>query len=358
MELGRRGWGRVDPNPMVGCVVVRDGRAVAEGWHREVGGPHAEVEALREAGEAARGACVYVSLEPCAHEGRTPPCTRALIAAGVARVVYGAADPGERSGGGSAVLRAAGIDVRGPLLTEEQALRENPAFFARARGRAPWVELKLALSLDGAIAARAGERTVLTGPEAGEETHRLRAGVQGIMVGVGTVLADDPLLTARGEPKPRTPPLRIILDTHARTPPTARLMRDVQREGDVLVFVGESAPQARIELLRRAGGEVVRLPGGSAGTGSSGLDLGAALAELGARGVACVLCEGGARVARSLLSDGRVDRMHLVFTPRFLGPTGLPGVQGVDPGGAGRWELGEEPLAFGSDLWTRWERAA
>ena len=172
LEIGRRGWGRVHPNPTVGCVLVRDGEVVGEGWHSDLGGPHAEVHALREAGERARGATVYVSLEPCDHFGRTPPCSAALLDAGVARVVYGAADPGEVSSGGADRLRAGGVDVVGPVLDLRDARRENPAFFFNHERKATFVALKLAQTLDGRIAEAPGRRTAITGPEARREARR------------------------------------------------------------------------------------------------------------------------------------------------------------------------------------------
>ncbi|HVH13374.1 MAG TPA: bifunctional diaminohydroxyphosphoribosylaminopyrimidine deaminase/5-amino-6-(5-phosphoribosylamino)uracil reductase RibD, partial [Longimicrobium sp.] len=221
IELAWRGWGRVAPNPLVGCVIVRDdGEVVGEGWHSEYGQAHAEVEALRAAGEAARGATAYVSLEPCSHHGKTPPCTDALIAAGVRSVVFGGFDPNPRARGGAEVLRAAEIDVAGGV--EEAAVRDQNAVFFHAHSPAgadrPFVALKLAMSLDARIADRDGGSVWITGPEARAETHRLRAGYDAVAVGIGTARADDPQLTVRDIPVPRrasasptdrgSPPLR------------------------------------------------------------------------------------------------------------------------------------------------------
>ncbi|HYR07316.1 MAG TPA: bifunctional diaminohydroxyphosphoribosylaminopyrimidine deaminase/5-amino-6-(5-phosphoribosylamino)uracil reductase RibD, partial [Longimicrobium sp.] len=212
IALAANGWGRVAPNPMVGCVIVRDGEVVGEGWHTEYGQPHAEVEALRAAGDRARGATAYVSLEPCSHWGKTPPCTDALIAAGVRRVVFGAFDPNPKAQGGAEVLRAAEIEVAGGV--EEPAVHDQNAVFFHAHSPAgqerPFVALKLAMSLDARIADRDGRSVWITGEASRAEVHRLRAGYDGIAVGIGTALADDPLLTVRGAVEPRVPPVRIV----------------------------------------------------------------------------------------------------------------------------------------------------
>jgi len=363
IELGRRGWGRVHPNPMVGCLIVRDGVIVAEGWHREFGGPHAEIEALRSAGDEARGATAYVSLEPCAHKGKTPPCTLALLEAGVSRVVYGAADPGAESGGGGRELRRAGVDVVGPVVGDRRARAENPGFFSGRLGR-PWVELKLALSLDGSIAGAAGERTPVTSSEAWAEVHRLRAGFDAVMVGGRTARIDDPLLTARGQPVPRVPPVRIVLDPLAQLPAGARLLSE--GEGNVIVMALSSAPPSRVEALRDRGVEVLECaPDETAATGEPRagstsaaekepgplLQLEGALEILGRRGIRTLLCEGGGRLATGLLNAGLVDRLHLVIAPVFFGPTGVPAFSGVRGGPGGAWTPSQAPRTFGVDHW-------
>ncbi len=316
--LARRGRGRVEPNPRVGCVLVRDGRVVGEGWHREFGGPHAEVEALREAGEDARESTAYVSLEPCDHAGKTPACSRALLEAGVARLVYGAADPGDESGGGARRIREAGVEVVGPVLDAEEGRRDNPSFFHRARTGSPYVTLKLAVSLDGGIAAAPGRRTNLTGDRARAEVHRLRARHQAVLVGSGTVEVDDPLLTVREGAPPRVPPTRVVLDTDARTPPDATLFRDVD-EAPVLLFVGLDAPDGAVDGLREAGAEVVRVP-----PGPDGLSLEPVFEELWSRELRSILCEGGGVLASSLLRAGRIHRIHLFLAPTILGPERVP----------------------------------
>jgi diaminohydroxyphosphoribosylaminopyrimidine deaminase / 5-amino-6-(5-phosphoribosylamino)uracil reductase len=361
LELGRRGWGRVHPNPMVGCLIVRDGDVVGEGWHREYGGPHAEVDALAAAGEAARGATAYVSLEPCCHTGKTPPCTRALMEAGVARVVFGAADTGRDSGGGGRELGAAGLDVTGPLLSEAEARRENPAFF-HPDGSRPWVDLKLALSLDGKIAARPGERTSLSGPDAGAEVQRLRAGFDAILVGANTALVDDPLLTVRGSVKPRTPPVRVVLDGRGRLGPGARMLRE--GVAPVWIVTGAGAPEGWKADLAGAGARLVEAPTAPDGR----IDLPAALSHLRGEGIRALLCEGGGILASALLDGGLVDRLDLIFSPRFLGEQGVPAFPGLGaaplpgeldrPGEEGEWRVHPEVRRLGPDLWITLDREA
>ena len=342
VELGRRGWGRVSPNPMVGCVVVRKGEVVGEGWHRELGGPHAEVHALAEAGERARGATAYTSLEPCAHMGRTPPCTGALLDAGVARVVFGAADPGAGAGG-AAMLRAAGMRVDGPVFSSAHAASHSPAFFHVARNASPYVALKLALSLDGRI-SRAGEQTGLTGPPAREHVHYLRAGFDAIMVGANTMNIDDPRLTARGRPEPRRAPDRIVLDSLARMAPEARLLRD-GRGGRVRVFTGAEAPADRVRALRQRGATVHAVP-----RSAGGLDLGAVLGTCYGAGLTSILCEGGGVLASSLLREGRVQRLYLFLAPLTLGSGSVPAFPGLDDSAWEGWRPAGSPTALGRDL--------
>ena len=342
-ELARKGWGRVHPNPMVGCVLVRDGRIVAEGWHREFGGPHAEVEALRHAGEGADGATAYISLEPCSHHGKTPPCTDALLAAGVARVVFGAPDPGPASGGGGAVLRQAGLDVRGPVWDRDRSRAENPAFYHGQERAGPWVAVKLALSLDGMIAEREGTRTRVTGPEAAEWVHDLRRGFDAILVGARTARVDDPLLTVRLAPEPRRAPARVVLDATASLSPSAKMLDEPG--GPVIVLVAPDADPERVTRLRRAGATVC-----SVEHDEGGLDVDAALDVLGKRGVTSVLCEGGGRVTGSLLRADRVQRMYLLTGPITLGSGGVPAF-GPGPDGPdwSLWRPHGAPSWIGSD---------
>jgi diaminohydroxyphosphoribosylaminopyrimidine deaminase / 5-amino-6-(5-phosphoribosylamino)uracil reductase len=321
LELARRGRAGTHPNPMVGAVIVHGGSVIGEGWHAEYGGPHAEVEAIRAAGDAARGATLYVTLEPCAHHGKTPPCTDALLAAGVSRVVFAAEDPTVEAGGGAAVLRAAGVDVTGGV--ERDAARSlNIAFFRLHERGAPYVALKLAISLDGRIAAAPGRRTDITGSAAREETHRLRAAHDAILVGAGTVRADDPLLTVRGVarpgPGPPRQPVRVVLDTRATLDPASRLAATA-RETPTWVVCGEDAEERRTGRLEAAGVRVVRAP-----VRGALLDLRAVLAQLAAEGLRAIFVEGGAAVATGLLAAGLADRLYLFVAPSFLGHGGVP----------------------------------
>lgn len=331
LELARRGWGRTAPNPMVGAVIVADGEVVGEGWHEAFGEAHAEAAALSTAGDRARDATVYVNLEPCAHTGKTPPCAEALVEAGVGRVVVGCRDPHPEAGGGVRRLREAGVEVE-TGVEGMAAGRLNAPFLWRQTDARPFATLKLALSLDARIAAREGERTGVTGPAAGRFTHRLRAGHDAILVGRRTAEVDDPRLTARGDPTPRVPPVRVVLDTGARLPLEGRL---ASTAGDVPVWVmcGPGTPEERRDALRAAGVEVI--PVGE-GDGRSGIAPGAALARLADRGVDSVLVEGGGRVAASFLRDGGLQRLHLLYAPVLFGPDGVPGFPDVAPT-SGEW---------------------
>src|SRR6476661_53335 len=233
LDLAENGWGRTAPNPMVGAVVVRDGAIVGEGWHNRYGEAHAEVEAIRSAGERARGATMYVTLEPCNHEGHTPPCTDAILAAGIRRVVIAVADPNPVAAGGAERLREAGVTVE-VGLGEASARELNAVFFHALASDRPFVRLKLALSLAGAMSDATRRPAWLTGHEARAEVHRLRAGSDAVAVGIGTALADDPQLTVRGFTPPRVAPVRIVFDTSARLPLDSRLVRSA-RESPVLV---------------------------------------------------------------------------------------------------------------------------
>jgi diaminohydroxyphosphoribosylaminopyrimidine deaminase/5-amino-6-(5-phosphoribosylamino)uracil reductase len=346
LELAEEGWGRVSPNPLVGAVVVRGSRVVGEGYHAELGAPHAEVVALRQAGDAARDATLYVTLEPCAHHGRTPPCTEAILAAGVRRVVLAARDPSKEARGGTATLRAAGVLVEEGLL-EDEALRLNAPFFWSHRTGRPFVALKLAVSLDGGVAAAAGRRTEISGREARAEAMRLRAGSDAILVGSGTARVDDPLLTVRERAVPRTPPLRVILDTEARTGPDSRLARTVNR-APLLIVTARNAAAERIRALEEAGAEIVALP-----AGPGGLDPEEVLEALWERGVRSVLCEGGARVAATLLARDHVQRLHLFVSPVWLGPGHVPAFDGLAARAAG-WR-GVGARVAGRDVLATWE---
>ncbi|HEX6144923.1 MAG TPA: bifunctional diaminohydroxyphosphoribosylaminopyrimidine deaminase/5-amino-6-(5-phosphoribosylamino)uracil reductase RibD [Geminicoccaceae bacterium] len=322
LRLAARGLGNVWPNPAVGCVVVRDGRVLGRGWTQAGGRPHAETEALRRAGGAALGATAYITFEPCAHYGRTPPCTMALLHAGIRRVVVATADPDPRvDGQGLAQLRQAGVEVRaGVLEAEAEAL--NAGFIQRIRTGRPLVTLKLATSLDGRIATRAGASRWITAGRARIEAHRLRATHDAILIGSGTALADDPSLTCRLPGLEHRSPLRVVVDRRLRLPATAALVRSAGGV-PVLVVAGPDADPERARALEAAGVEVVRLEGGAPA---------APLEELGRRGVTRVLVEGGATLAASLLRTRLVDRLIWFTAPLLIGADGLPAVGslGVD----------------------------
>ena len=322
LELAGAGWGRVHPNPLVGAVVVKDGEVVGTGAHREYGGPHAEVEALRDAGERARGATLYVTLEPCAHHGKTPPCTDAILAHGIGRVVYAVSDPHPEAGGGGERLRAAGgeVDAGGEA---ERARTENATFLLPIERERPFVALKLATSVDARIAARPGERTRVTGAEAEREVHRLRAGYDAILVGGRTARVDDPSLTVRHGPAPRVPPVRVVADPGARLPPGGTLARTA-REVPVVVLVSPEAPPERVARLQAAGGVVEEVDGAD-----GRLEMPAALAALWGRGIRTVFCEGGGRLGSALLEADRVDRLYIFQAPVLYGAKGVPAFPGA-----------------------------
>jgi diaminohydroxyphosphoribosylaminopyrimidine deaminase/5-amino-6-(5-phosphoribosylamino)uracil reductase len=308
LALAERGWGQTAPNPMVGAVVVSEGHAVGEGFHARFGDAHAEVVALREAGAAAKGATLYVNLEPCAHHGKTPPCADAIIRAGVSRVVAAVRDPSREAGGGIDKLRAAGVVVDlSPQEERDAAIELNAPFFhAQTSGR-PWVTLKLALSADDRVADPSPDNRWITGAAARAEVHRLRANSDAIAVGIGTVLADDPALTVRDAPAPRVQPRRVVFDSQARIPLEATLVRTA-RETPTIVMARPGADRSAVAALSDQGVEVV-----------TEQDLDGALAALGSRGVRSLFLEGGARIAGSFLERSLVDRLIIFRSRRILG---------------------------------------
>ncbi len=338
--LARRGWGRTAPNPMVGAVVVRDGAVVAEGWHAEYGGPHAEAVALAKAGDRARGADVYVTLEPCAHHGKTPPCADALIAAGVRRVIVALRDPNPLAGGGIAKLRAAGIAVTEGVEREAAAELNAPFLFTQAHADRPFVTLKLALSLDGGIAP--GDRTQrwLTGDAARKYVHRLRANADAVAVGIGTALADDPALTVRHGRRPRVAPVRVVFDRDLRVPRSSQLVRTAKKVPS-LVMTDAAPPESR-PLLEGAGVRVFEARG-----------LPEQLKALREAGIRHLLVEGGAGLAGALMHGGFVDRLIIFQAPVLLGAGALPPFGAVSPGSGApeQWRVTER-RAFGDDLMT------
>ena len=313
------------PNPRVGCVLVNDGTVVGEGWHERTGEPHAEIVALQQAGALAAGATAYVTLEPCCHHGRTPPCTDALIAAGVTRVVAAMEDPNpEVAGKGLAALRAAGIDAAAGLLAAA-AQRLNAGFVMRMRQGRPWVRCKLAMSLDGRTAMASGESRWITGDAARRDVHRLRARSDAIMTGIGTVLADDPSLTVRLDDVDDDfrQPLRVILDSRLRTPPDASLL-DLPGETLIITAAADAENEAR---LTRSGIRVVTLP-----LQAGQLDLAAAMKYLGSLQINEVHLEAGATLCGALLQAGLVDELVIYMAPHLMGDTAhglfvLPGLE-------------------------------
>jgi diaminohydroxyphosphoribosylaminopyrimidine deaminase/5-amino-6-(5-phosphoribosylamino)uracil reductase len=328
LRLAARGRGRVSPNPMVGALVVAGGRIVGQGWHRRPGEPHAEVLALRAAGPRARGATLYVTLEPCCHEGkRTPPCVPTILASGVRRVVVAMRDPNPLvSGRGLARLRRAGLAVSLGCRREE-AERLNLWYGHRMRTGRPYVILKAAMTLDGKIATASGESRWITGEAARRDVHRLRARVDAILVGVNTVLRDDPRLTVRpaGDRVAARDrhPLRVVLDSRLRIPPAARVLAHGPGRAGVLVVTTRHAPARRRAALERRGGEVLVLP-----AKARRVPLRACLEALGRRGVTSLLVEGGGEVHASFLREGLADEVRLYVAPRLLGGTDAVGLLG------------------------------
>lgn len=338
LELAERGLGLAPPNPTVGAVVTRGGEVLGRGWHEGPGTPHAEVAALRDAGPRAEGATVYVTLEPCAHQGRTPPCARALVHAGVARVVAAIVDPNPVvDGRGFEALRRAGVQVTvGPLHEEAERLIEG--FAKHVRTGRPFVTLKMASSLDGKVAARDGSSRWITGPRARADVHRLRARAGAVVVGAGTALADDPALTVRLDGYRGRPPLRVLLDATGRVPARGRLF---DGSAPTVVATTVSAPEAARAAWAAAGAEVLVLdmagpaprpggPGGGRGRGRGRVEvsLDALLDALGKREVQDVLIEGGPSVAWSAVRDGLVDRLVLYLAPKLVGGSAAAGVLG------------------------------
>ena len=324
LALAERGRGRVEPNPMVGCVIVKAGKLVGKGYHQRFGGPHAEPNALADAGAKAKGATVHVTLEPCAHYGKTPPCVDALIAAQVAKVVLAVRDPfPETNGKGVRKLRRAGIEVLEGVMKEEAAAL-NAAFFKWVQTGRPLVTLKWAMSLDGKIATRTGDSKWITGEAARRYAHQLRSWNQAILVGVGTVLQDDPLLTCR-IPGGRDP-IRVVVDSKLRTPLDSQLVTSTS-EAPVIIVTLRSAPKARRLKLERAGVEVVNVR-----SKNKRVDLAALLDALGKRGISTLLVEGGSQVHGGFADAGLADRVAAFVAPKLIGGADAkPAVGGSGP---------------------------
>lgn len=322
LELAAMARGRTSPNPLVGAVVVRDGEIVGEGYHQKAGTPHAEIHALRQAGEKAKNAVLYVTLEPCCHYGRTPPCTDAIIRAGIKKVVVATKDPNPLvAGKGIQALKDAGIEVSLGML-EAKARGLNEAYFKYIVERRPFVTLKAAMTLDGKIATSNGDSRWITGAEARACVHRLRAENDAIMVGIGTVLADDPLLTVRlpGEDKK---PLRLVVDSGLRIPLTSRLVRTAREVPTAVAAVKGRCQVEKKEKLVSAGVEVWELP-----EEDGAVSLYSLLDELGKRDVVSVLLEGGSTLNASALAAGIIDKFIFFYAPKIIGGKSAPGLFG------------------------------
>ncbi len=352
LGLASRGLGNVWPNPAVGCVIVKEGRIVGRGWTQPGGRPHAETVALAQAGGKARGATAYVSLEPCAHHGKTPPCAEALVAAGVARVVSALTDPDPRvAGSGHRIIRAAGIEVTEGVMSDE-ARALNAGFLSRVTRGRPHLILKLAVTLDGRIATASGESRWITGPVARRHVHALRMQSDGVMVGAGTARADDPELTAR-DMGARHQPVRVVLDSRLSLPVESRLGRTAN-EVPVWICHAAEAPAETEAEWQATGARLIPVAAAKAG-----LDVANVMTALGDAGLTRVMCEGGAGLAASLLRAGLVDELWIYTAGRVLGGDALPAIAalGVEHMPQGRPEFrlsGQEVL--GDDLFARWVR--
>lgn len=326
LDLAVRGAGFVSPNPMVGAVVVNNGRVIGQGYHQVVGGPHAEVHALDSAGSSARGATLYVTLEPCNHFGRTPPCTQKIMAAGIRRVVVAMADPDPTvKGGGNDYLTSQGIEVECGVC-EQDAWRLNESFIKFKTTGRPFVILKMAATLDGRIATRTGDARWVTGEAARSRVHEMRHAMDAIMVGIGTVATDDPRLTTRLKNGRGRDPIRIILDTHLNLRPTARVLASASGAATLVVCAPDADRQKKQRLIEK-GAEILEIP-----LRDAYIDLSLLMEHLGTLSVTSVLIEGGGRVAASALNSGIVDKTALFYAPKLLvSDQGVPMCRGPGP---------------------------
>jgi diaminohydroxyphosphoribosylaminopyrimidine deaminase/5-amino-6-(5-phosphoribosylamino)uracil reductase len=330
LALAENGRGWTSPNPMVGAVVVKDGRVVGRGYHRQAGGPHAEVNAIDDAGDRAQGATLYVTLEPCNHFGQTPPCTRKILAAGIRRVVVAMSDPNPVvQGGGNQTLRDQKVEVVTGIC-EKEAQILNESFIAWATSGQPFVIVKCAATLDGRIATRSGDSRWVTGPASRQFVHRIRHAVDGILVGLETVKKDDPSLTTRLEgengPTPGSDPTRIVLDTRLSIPLAAKLLHQ-SSDAPTYVVCGPDAPADRRAALENAGARVI-----SGSMEGGRIDLAALMQQLGAMGITSLLIEGGGTVIASALAAGIVDKICFFYAPKLLGgDDGVPICRGAGP---------------------------
>lgn len=319
LHLAEKGRGRTSPNPLVGAVLVKDGQIIGEGYHTKAGESHAEIVALGKAGDKARGATLYLNLEPCTHYGKTPPCAPAVIEAGVSRVVVGMEDPNPRvTGKGVASLMEAGLDVKMGIL-ERECRKLNEAFCKYISHQVPFIILKVAATLDGKVATRNGESKWITGEVSRRFVHRIRDQVDGVIVGIRTVLKDDPMLTARI--KGGKDPFRIVLDSRLRIPENSKMIE--ASPSKAIIATTEIAPQRKIESLEKKGVRVLIF-----GSKMGKVDLKACLSKLGEMGMMSLLVEGGSQVSGSFLDEGLVDKILLFFSPKLIGDSLAPGIFG------------------------------
>lgn len=318
LELAAVAMGRTSPNPVVGAVVVNQGEIVGEGYHHQAGTPHAEVHALQAAGSMARGATIYVTLEPCSHYGRTPPCANALVKAGIKRAVIATRDPNPLvAGQGVKILEEAGIETRIGVL-EAQAVQLNQFFFKYIKTRRPYVTIKTAMTLDGKIATASGDSRWVSGEESRQMVHKMRNIYDAIMVGIGTVLTDDPLLNTRLGSQASRDPVRVVIDSKLELPLDSQIAKTSSRQ-KTLVFCNASAEALKMEQLQQTGAEVIVLP-----SDGGNLPLSMVLDELGRRELCSLLVEGGAEINASLIDERLADKIHLFIAPKIIGGRNAP----------------------------------
>jgi diaminohydroxyphosphoribosylaminopyrimidine deaminase/5-amino-6-(5-phosphoribosylamino)uracil reductase len=325
LDLARKGQGYTSPNPMVGAVVVKDGEVIGSGYHQAVGLAHAEVNAIEDAGAQTKGATLYVNLEPCNHTGRTPPCTRKILDAGIKRVVVAMEDPNTKAGGGAALLRRHGIEVLIGVC-EEPAKKLNEAFLKYVHTKRPFVLLKCAATLDGRIATRSGDSKWVTGEKARKFVHQLRHAVDAILVGIGTIQADDPSLTTRLDSGNGLDPVRIVLDTHLSISPSARILQ-LDSNSDTILVTGDRVPANKRRAVKKKGVRLIELP-----IHKDGIEMQPLMDRLGKMGITSLLVEGGSRVIASAFSSGIVDKVLFFYAPKILGgDDGIPICRGPGP---------------------------
>ena len=325
LDLAQKGQGYTSPNPMVGAVVVKDGKVEGQGYHQSIGLAHAEVNAIEDGGSQTKGATLYVNLEPCNHTGRTPPCTRKILEAGIKRVVVAMEDPNTKAGGGAVFLKEHGIEVLIGVC-EEPAKKLNEAFVKYVHTKRPFVLLKCAATLDGRIATRSGDSKWVTGEKARKFVHQLRHAVDAILVGAGTIHSDDPSLTTRLDSDNGLDPVRIVLDTHLSISPSARILQ-LNSNSDTIIVTGNGVAENKKRAVDKKGVRLIELP-----VNNDGIEMQALLDRLGQMGITSLLVEGGSRIIASAFSSGIVDKVLFFYAPKILGGNdGIPICQGPGP---------------------------